>query len=104
MTSQVSVTKNRAIVLNVLHLRLHSICLVCQALEVIKRALADDNVKVGHRLTIYQRLEKLRKSQATKQLTADLDNLKHDEIIPAPSVRFSTMQTFQFLHILFQEC
>ena len=88
VTSQVSITRYGIIVVNVSHLRLHNISLVCQALEVIKRALADDNVKVGHRLTIYQRLEKLRKSQATKLLTADMDNLKHEQIIPAPSVRF----------------
>ncbi|XP_050401294.1 fanconi-associated nuclease 1, partial [Patella vulgata] len=53
------------------------------ALETVKEGLDDENVRVGHRLALYQRAEKICQI-ACLELKYKLTDFYHDEVIEAP--------------------
>ncbi|KAL3865763.1 hypothetical protein ACJMK2_043119 [Sinanodonta woodiana] len=56
-----------------------------QSLEMIKEGLADPFVKTGHRLSLYQRAEKICNAPKSPYLTV-LAELQHDDVLEAPKV------------------
>lgn len=57
-------------------------------------ATQDPYVRVGYRLSIYQRIERLRASKPLKkQIGTTLDGLVHEEITDAPTVIIATHLT-----------